>query len=442
MDEYEAGVHEVEALPRRFLGADVVDAHLDRRAGGRGDLGGVDVGREDLPGRANFLGQPGHHRGAADADLPYAPAGSDAEPLQVPERGGVEERGEGVEALSRLGLPVVEEIPVGSRHAAIIPVAPLVGRGRRSGCREGRTPVGAPVRDTLATTVHRFVHGSSTGGNKAEDSVPTGLPAAHTGLANWHAKAQKCDARGSTQGDPDVHGRESSEGHGPGQGRGPPQGGATGPAAPAGRPEPPRPVTAGLLGGEVRHVSGGRPRPRRRRSGGHRRAGAQEGGRLRLARPARADERGVRGHRRALRPAPAGGRGRGRGTSAPEGGALRRDALRGVQDGLLRRAREADGDERGRRHRRDHGVHRHRLRHHRAARTARLAGAAARGVGVEPGAARQGPGRGAARDRGPCGRRLSERHGLGAGGHRPGGDGRVRGERRAGRPGPYLPAQA
>jgi hypothetical protein len=45
----------------------------------------------------------------------------------VPERRGVEESGEGVETLSRLGLLVVEEIPVGSRHEEIIPVDPLSG---------------------------------------------------------------------------------------------------------------------------------------------------------------------------------------------------------------------------------------------------------------------------------------------------------------------------
>jgi hypothetical protein len=45
----------------------------------------------------------------------------------VTERRGIEECGEGVETLPRLGLLVVEEIPVGSRHGEIIPVDPLVG---------------------------------------------------------------------------------------------------------------------------------------------------------------------------------------------------------------------------------------------------------------------------------------------------------------------------
>lgn len=61
---------------------------------------------------------------------------------------------------------------------------------------------------------------------------------------------------------------------------------------------------------------------------------------------------------------------------------------------------------------------------------------------ADPAQLAKGAYRGAARDRGPCGRRLSERHRLGAVGHRPGRDGGVLGERRPGGPGPHLPAQA
>ena len=91
------------------------------------------------------------------------------------------------------------------------------------------------------------------------------------------------------------------------------------------------------------------------------------------------------------------------------------DAVRGVQDGLLRRARGAHGDQRGGGHRRDHGVRRRGLRDHRPARPARLARSAARGAGVRTRAAGQGAGRGAARDRGPRRRRLPGRHRRGAG---------------------------
>jgi hypothetical protein len=132
MDQHEPCVHEVEALPRRFLGGHVVHLDLDRWAGRRVRPRRVDVGRHDPPGRADLLGEPGHHGCAARPDLPAAPAGPDAEALDVPEGRGVEESGEGVEALSRLGLPVVEEIAVGLRHTAIIPVDPLVRNRRRS----------------------------------------------------------------------------------------------------------------------------------------------------------------------------------------------------------------------------------------------------------------------------------------------------------------------
>lgn len=59
-------------------------------------------------------------------ETPSAPAGPDADRFEMPERGGIEQIGEGVEVLRRLVLPVIERVPVGSHHAAITPVTRLV----------------------------------------------------------------------------------------------------------------------------------------------------------------------------------------------------------------------------------------------------------------------------------------------------------------------------
>lgn len=195
MDEDEPGVDQVEALAGWFFRPHVVHAHLDRRPAGRGDPRGVDVRREDPAGRPHPLGQPRRHGGSSGSDLPAAPAGADAECLQVPERRGIEERGEGVEALRRLGLPVVEEVSVGSRHAAIIPVVPLARWGRRSGTRATSATAG-PVRDGACGRPS----GPSTGGNKAESPVSTGPFALSAGLANWPAKARETQREGTHAG--------------------------------------------------------------------------------------------------------------------------------------------------------------------------------------------------------------------------------------------------
>ena len=94
---------------------------------------------------------------------------------------------------------------------------------------------------------------------------------------------------------------------------------------------------------------------------------------LRLDRPARAGRGADQGHRRGLRAARAGRGGRGARPPAAQAGALRRHAVHGAQDGLLRRARAADHGQRDRRDRRDHGLRRPRLRDHGAARRALLA---------------------------------------------------------------------
>jgi hypothetical protein len=125
-DEREPDVHQVETARRRLLRADVVDAYLHRRAGDRGEPAGVGAGDRHPSGRSDLPGEPGHHGDTVGADLPAAPAGPDADRFEMPERGGIEQIGEGVEVLRRLVLPVIERVPVGSHHAAITPVTRLV----------------------------------------------------------------------------------------------------------------------------------------------------------------------------------------------------------------------------------------------------------------------------------------------------------------------------
>ncbi len=98
MNRREPCVREVEAL-RRFLGAHVVHPDLDRRAGRGVRPRRVDVGRDDPPGRGRPSWRARTPRTCRPRRPPAAPAGTDAEALDVPEGGGVEESGEGVEAL-------------------------------------------------------------------------------------------------------------------------------------------------------------------------------------------------------------------------------------------------------------------------------------------------------------------------------------------------------
>ena len=78
----------------------------------------------DLPARADPLGQMGHHRRPARPHLPAAPTRGQPEAVEVPEGRGVEQGGEGGEAVHRLGGVVGEEVAVPGHGAA-------VGRGRQ-----------------------------------------------------------------------------------------------------------------------------------------------------------------------------------------------------------------------------------------------------------------------------------------------------------------------
>ena len=80
------------------------------------------------------------------------------------------------------------------------------------------------------------------------------------------------------------------------------------------------------------------PRPRHRRGTPPRRG-------VRLDRPARADRRADHGHRRGLRPARAGRRGRGARPPAAQARALRRHAVHGAQDRPLRRGEPTTASE-------------------------------------------------------------------------------------------------
>src|SRR6202034_4451425 len=79
--------------------------------------GHVDVGVHDVTTRYDLLGQPGGNAGATGAHLPASPALGDAQVGDMAEGRGVEQRRQGVETNSRLGLLVVEQVAVISRHA-------------------------------------------------------------------------------------------------------------------------------------------------------------------------------------------------------------------------------------------------------------------------------------------------------------------------------------
>ena len=121
----EAGVDQVEGAARRWAGRHVVLQDLDVGCGGAGAGGPreVDVGGEHVPGGADPLGQVVHHRGPARPHLPAAPARGQAQPVEMPEGGGIEQRGEGGEAVHRLGGVVGEEV------ALAVSSAPADGAG-------------------------------------------------------------------------------------------------------------------------------------------------------------------------------------------------------------------------------------------------------------------------------------------------------------------------
>ena len=358
-----------------------------------------------------------------------ASRGPTPKPFEVPERRGVEERGEGVEALARLGLPVVEEIPVGSRHAAIIPVSRLV--------TNSDSPAVHKVAPTATGSESRVRTALPTGAGserldrtrrlQVKRNVPFPQPyPASFGPGRLARQGAECGARRSTRGDPDVHGRESAEGHGLGK-----VGGLRRVARLARRrprvdlSHPARSPLGSSVVNCVTYHEGVRSPPAAISSTPCKQVRKHDDGFvwLGLHEPTDREFAGIAElfdlHPLAVE-------------DAVE--AHQRPKLERYGDTLFAVFKTVCYVEHTELTATSEVVNTGEimvfvgagLRDHGSARTARLTRPAARGAGGRPAAARQGTGRGAARDRGPRGRRLPERHGLGAGGHRPGRDGCVR----------------
>jgi hypothetical protein len=118
VDQDETGVHQVERAGRGVVAADIVPEHLDAFGGGRPGPGDVDVGGEHAPGGPDPLAQPRRHARPAGSDLPAPPPLGDPGRFEVPERRGVEEGRQRVEARPGLGLPVVQEVSLVLTHEA------------------------------------------------------------------------------------------------------------------------------------------------------------------------------------------------------------------------------------------------------------------------------------------------------------------------------------
>jgi hypothetical protein len=110
VDEDESGVDKVEGALRRVVRGDIVLTNFDIPAGKLLGPRHVDVGGEHVTRWPHSRGQPVGNRGPADANFPAVPSGSDAERVEVPERHGIEQCGEAVEALPGLGRAVVEQV--------------------------------------------------------------------------------------------------------------------------------------------------------------------------------------------------------------------------------------------------------------------------------------------------------------------------------------------
>ena len=133
---------------------------------------------------------------------------------------------------------------------------------------------------------------------------------------------------------------------------------------------------------------------------------ARERARLRLARPARAGAGRDDRHRRDVRAARAGRRGRGQGRAAAQAGAVRRRRLPGAAYRPVLRARRADRELRGRRDRPGDALHRPELRDQRPARRRLPARPGPRRPGDQAGAAAARPVGGGVRGHRPGGRPL------------------------------------
>ena len=146
----EAGMDEVERSGRWRVGTHVVLEDLDVGGDGLAGPGHVDVGGEDVAAGADPLGEVVDHRGPARPHLPAAPARGQAQAVEMPERGGIEQGGEGGEAVHRLRGVVREQVPP-CRHDVSVVMAPACWpRSIRAGCprndRARRPPRPAPRR--------------------------------------------------------------------------------------------------------------------------------------------------------------------------------------------------------------------------------------------------------------------------------------------------------
>ena len=108
-------MHQVEGTVRGRILGHVVLPHFDIGCVQRGRPRHVEVGGQHVPGRSDPGRQVVEHRGPARPHLPDPPPGGQAEAVEVAERRGVEEEGEGLEAVHRLGGVVGEEVAVGRR---------------------------------------------------------------------------------------------------------------------------------------------------------------------------------------------------------------------------------------------------------------------------------------------------------------------------------------
>ena len=113
-------MNEVEVVARRGVRPSVVTANLERLPLCGRHPRRVDVGRQDVPLPSDPYGQPSRDRGTSGTDLPATPPRRDTQPVDVPERAGVEQCRQRLEPLTGLGLPVVEQVTVAVRTWQVV----------------------------------------------------------------------------------------------------------------------------------------------------------------------------------------------------------------------------------------------------------------------------------------------------------------------------------
>jgi hypothetical protein len=140
MNQQQAGVHEIERSLRRRVHPHVVTADLVAR--GVVHPGGIDVGGKDLTVRSHLLSQPGQEGGSAGAHLPDPPTRPQPERGKVAKRRRVEQLRQGVEALTRLHLPIVQQV-------ALLILHPTSVHGHHLSCHR-RIDLRNPVASDLS----------------------------------------------------------------------------------------------------------------------------------------------------------------------------------------------------------------------------------------------------------------------------------------------------